>query len=774
MSNVCYIAILLFPCFDLALAQAEHPVSVEPGSGFYGAGVAVALRAPGADAIYYTLDGSEPSSYAIPYRGAIILYRSTVVRAVAYRNGVAGRSSGATYLVDEPETTFPVVSVAMNPDRWFHPTYGLFRAGSDAAAADWKMPGANFWSHREYPAHFDILEPDGRPIFSGTAGFRLFGGMSRLFKQKSFSISCRKEYGPKRIDYPVFGAAGPKDFKYLVFRNGGSDWSQSHFRDGFMTQLARPMGLDQQAFRPAHVYLNGTYWGIYNIREKINRTFLADHHDLDRDSVDLIEHYLTRKHGNTLNYRRLLRYLDTQPMAQPAVWAEVQRRMDTDNFQQLQIAQVYFDNRDAGGNIRFWRPWTEEGRWRWILFDTDFGFGLHRPDAWRFNTLELLTTADGPSWPNPPWSTFILRKLLENPAFRQSFVDRFCDHLNVTFAPERVTAVLDSFATMYRPELPRQYARWGMRPATWHTQLERMRAFAQRRPAVVREQLRTFFRAGPDRAVRVAVGPGGRVRLNDHLWLPATGLDGSYFASARLTLRADPAYGYRFVGWEGSGVGERQRLLREIRLDLAQAKPTDLRAVFELYQHPLRDQIVINEVCPKSKHTGDWVELYNRGDTVVDLRDWVLTDHRHEFRLPGATIAGGDYLVICRDLERFRRVHPQAHNVVGGLDFGIHKRGERLGLYSRDGAVVDVMEFRVPSQDTSFSYALLQPEMDNAEPRNWRLYPGFGTPARANPYYLSTYVQATQRYWLRYGAAIGLVLVALFWMQWRRKKGAGG
>lgn len=767
MTRIFWLGIWLFMVVGRIVAQEPLVVDFEPGSGFYRGGVEVELRAPGAEAIFYTLDGSEPTRHALRYREALVLYKSTVIRATAFRDGKAVRSFGATYLIDEPETTFPVVSVAMNPDRWFHPRYGLFRAGGEVSEEDWKMPGANFWSRREYPAHFDIFETDGQPVFSGTAGFRLFGGMSRLFKQKSFSISCRKEYGQKRIDYPVFGDSGPKDFKYLVLRNSGSDWSKSHFRDGLMTRVAAPMGLDQQAFRPAHVYLNGTYWGIYNLREKINRTFLADHHDLDRDSVDLIEHYLTRKHGSTLHYRRLIRYLDTHPTDRPDVWAEVQRRMETDNFLQLQIAQVYFDNRDAGGNIRFWRPQTEDGRWRWILFDTDFGFGLHQPEAWNFNTLQFLTTADGPAWPNPPWSTFILRRMLANPAFRQSFVDRFCDHLNLTFAPARVEHLLDSLTAVYRPEIDRQFQRWGMRPTTWDAHLERIRAFARQRPAVVREHLRTYFAAGPDRELSVAVGTGGRVWINDHLELPPEGLSGTYFASSRVQLRAMPAYGYRFVGWEG--VPAQQRRLRDIWVDLSAPEARFLRAVFEPYVHPLRDEIVINEVCPKSKFTGDWLELYNRGDSTADLRDWVVTDHRHEFRLPGVTLAAGDYLVICRDLERFRRVHPTAYNVIGGLDFGIHKRGERLGLYSRDGAVVDVMEFRVPTQDTSFSYALLQPDMDNSLARNWHLYPGHGSPARANPYFLSTYVQSTQRYWLRYGVAIGLVLVILFWMSWQRK-----
>jgi hypothetical protein len=234
-----------------------------------------------------------------------------------------------------------------------------------------------------------------------------------------------------------------------------------------------------------------------------------------------------------------------------------------------------------------------------------------------------------------------------------------------------------------------------------------------------------------------------------------------------VVLRAEPVYGYRFAGWEGAP--ERQRLLREIRLDLREPGDRNLRAVFEPYEHPLRDQIVINEVCPKSKITGDWVELYNRGDSTADLRDWVLTDHRHEFRLPGISLVAGDYLVICRDLERFRLAHPTVYNAIGGLDFGLHKRRERIGLYSRDGAVVDVMDYVLPSQDTSFSYALLQPELDNSLRRNWHLYTGLGSPARANPYFLSTYVQSTQRYWLRYGVGIGFFLVTLLWIQWRRK-----
>ncbi|MDV7398998.1 CotH kinase family protein, partial [Arthrospira platensis SPKY1] len=99
-----------------------------------------------------------------------------------------------------------------------------------------------------------------------------------------------------------------------------------------------------------------------------------------------------------------------------------------------QIAEIFFDNQDAGGNIRYWKAKSADAKWRWILYDTDWGFGLHEASAYANNSLAFHTAANGPAWPNPPWSTFILRKLLENYDYQRAFVNRFADLLNTNFS----------------------------------------------------------------------------------------------------------------------------------------------------------------------------------------------------------------------------------------------------------------------------------------------------------------------------------------------------
>ena len=300
--------------------------------------------------------------------------------------------------------------------------------GSNAIDTLWKKPGANFWSKKEVACNIEIFEPTGECVYRNLSGFRLFGGMSRLFPQKSMAIVARNRYGQNRIKHKIFGKGEPDKFKFLVLRNSGSDFGKSHFRDALMTSLVDHWDIEKQAYRPSHVYINGTYWGIYNIREKINRYFIESHSEIDKDSIDLIEHRMSLKKGSRLHYLKMLDFLENNDLSDPVNYAYIKTQMDVQNFMDHQIAQIYFDNRDAGGNIKFWRPQTEDGRWRWILYDTDWGFGLHNNLAYKVNSLKFHTTPDGPNWPNPPWSTFILRKLLENPSFRIAFVNRFAEY----------------------------------------------------------------------------------------------------------------------------------------------------------------------------------------------------------------------------------------------------------------------------------------------------------------------------------------------------------
>ena len=495
-----------------------------------------------------------------------------------------GEAAGADNWGEEPskvdaDTGVWQLNVSIDPERLFHPITGWFVEGPNVDPNDWRKTGANFQTHDRYPARFTLRTPTGKVIFDGKADFRLFGGMSRLHPQKSFSISLKKKYGQSRIRYPIFGSKGPEEFKYLVVRNGGSDWSRSYMRDALLTSLLQDPSweLDYQAHRPVSVSINGKYWGLYFLREKINVHFLAERYGIpDKKGIDLLEGRGGAKNGSRRGYDALIRYIRNNDMSAPGVYREVKRRMNVDNYMRLQIAQTYFGNQDAGGNLRYWRdPTDPNGRWRWLLYDVDQGFGLHSATAYRDNTLKLFTTKNGSAWPNPDWSTFLTRRLLQNGDYRRLFVNRTLDYLHTDFSPERVVAQIDQLAATIAPEIPRHSQRWSLQASYWPGQVERLREYARERPRYLREHLRKQFDAGPDRQFLLTVPEGGFVTLNDNISLEGTTYSARYFTHFPLHLRAVARPKYDFIGWSD---GE---LTAERWLDLKEDRVHDIQPVFK-------------------------------------------------------------------------------------------------------------------------------------------------------------------------------------------------
>lgn len=750
---------------SIPLFASGQSVDFSLEGGFYDGPVELELTAPG-HSIHFTTDGSTPRPDDALYSRPLTLRRSTVVRAIACRDGRCTRETGHSFLIDEPRSPFPTVSVAVTPGMLFDPVRGMYREGPSADRSDWKRPGANFWSDREVLAHAEIFDADGRQVFRSPSGFRMFGGMSRLAPQKSFSLIAREKYGKKRIDYPVFGENGPGKFKSLVFRNGGSDFGKGQFRDPLMTSLLDGWDLEKQDHQPAHVYINGEYWGLFNIRQKITRFFLEDESGEDRDSIDLLVHNAHVQKGSAAHYKRMLDYMRRHDLSDDAHFAAVDRMMDTDNFMHYQIAQIYYDNQDAGGNIRFWRPQREDGRWRWVIYDVDQGFGAHDPLAYRNNTLAFQLEPNGPFWPNPPWSTFLLRQLLQNPGFRQRFITRFLDLLHTDFAADRVLQRIREFEDTYAPELPRHFQRWDIDTATWQMHLGRMREFARHRPEHLRGHLASEFALGPMQNLSFRSGPGGTLVINGRIRLENDSLAAVYPNGLEVALQAIPRPGYRFAGWRGLPDGPSQRTL------IVQEGISLVEAVFEPHRHPLAEQVMINEIGAFAPRSGDWLELFNRSSVDVYIGNWILADAGHQFRLPPMAIPAGGYLVLCQDLRKFKQQFPGAPAAACEFRFGIGKRRESIALYAADGAFVDSVTYEITPLDSAFTMALLMPDLDNAQPRNWELQRGTGTPGSGNPFYVESRVRAVQAYWLRmglYAGSLALLLLAVIW-RWRQRR----
>lgn len=757
---------ILFGFLSAINGQDKLNIEFSKKAGKYAEKIDIVLSADLGTKIYYTTDGTRPTSTSERYKRAIQIKSTTVLRAIAYSGRTKGRIFTESYFIEE-KTNYPIVSIAIAPEIFFDKVTGWFNPGPNAEK-EYPYKNANFWSRREVGANIEIFETDGEQVFNSRAGIRLFGGMSRVFPQKSLAIACREAYGENRIRHQIFPNKKQNSFKHLVLRNAGSDWGKTHARDAIITGLLDDVDVSKQAYRPAILYINGLYWGIYNIREKINRHYLAYEFGVDKDSLDLVEHERNVKVGGIGHYDDLRKFMANSDLSIQENYEYVKSQMDVDNFMIYQITQIFIDNQDGGGNIKFWRPRTQNGRWRWILYDTDWGFSLHEEDAYLNNSLAFHTEPNGPNWPNPPWSTFLLRQLLTNEDFKKEFILKFSDYLNTIFETQNVVNNINASKELLKPEIKRHIKKWRLDYKNWQKHHERMKAFASNRPDYMRNFLQEMFSSGDLVSVKVEVGNGGFINLNNNIDYKKTIFLGQYFNDLPITIRAIPQRGFTFSHWEGAGAVVTDKSLT-LNLD---KNSYSLKAIFKPAKTDLGEQIIINEISANNQLTGDWVEIYNNTDETVDLTDWVFRDSRNDFIIPNGKIEAKGYTVLCQSANAFKKAFPDKQNVIGDFAFGLNKTRETLELYSVSNAMIDSVVYDLSKMKSAFTLSLKSPEMENSLLANWDLMMGTGTPDAANPSYVTILEvqKKEQKSLFTYIGLAVLLLVSLGLFAWFRKR----
>lgn len=663
--------------------------------GIYADHQVLTLDTTGKAKIFYTLDGTEPTSYSTPYKGdAFNLDQTTVIRALIYQDGIKLGVITQSYIIGR-NYNMAVISIVTHPDHFFSFGSGIYVKG---CCADSIPPylGANFWKGWERPINIEMYEPDNTLAFNQGAGVRIFGGFSKGLPMKSLAIIAKEKYGSKKFKYQIFPNKDIDKFNSFVLRNSGGDFNNTHFRDALLTDLTAPIDMDIQAYRPCVVYINGTYWGIHNIREKLNEHYLKDNHGVDKDSVDLLKHRGDAQCGTTKEYKKLLKFLESNSFATNEKITELDQLMEIDNYIDYNITEVYVDNGDAGGNIRYWREQKAGARWRWILFDLDLSFGIGSNTAYKNNTLEEMTTLSNEKWPNPAWSTFIIRKLLENDSVKNVYINRFADHLNTIFSAENVNFKIDSIYNLIKDEMPYHIQKWPLSLDNWNTKVKRIKTFATERPHYLRTYLMQKF--GLQDTVFVSIGDFnksmGKVKLNS---LKIKGaFEGWYFTDVPVTIEAKPKMGYEFVKWEGWEDDQ-----PELTISLKQS--LNITPVFKKKpKSDFRQIIVINEVSIKQDSltpSEDWIELANTSAEQQDLSDWyITTDDKEKFKLPkNTTIGAHGFVVICKDRKKFQEVYDLSEDLIvqEDMDFGFGSKKDEIRLYDGDKQPVDSLVYEV-------------------------------------------------------------------------------
>ncbi len=689
------------------------------------------------ETIRYTKDATVPDENSPIYSIPIPIAENTVIRARVFKDGfIPSKPQSHTYLYNESHS-LPIICLVTEPDNFFDNETGIYVKGP-GLHPDFPYFEANFWEDWERPIHFSLYEPNGDLGLAFDGGIKIFGGWSRALDQKSLSIFARKRYGLEEINYPLFDRLPYENFQALVLRNSGNDWLRTQFRDGALTSLMQGTSIDFQAYRPTVTYLNGEYWGIHNIREKINEHYFAIKYNLNPDELDILEFNGDVVHGDNQEYRQLINYVSANDLVNDVNYQYVADRIDIENFIIYNITQIYFDNQDwPGNNIKFWRP--KDGKWKWVLFDTDYGFGIWSSDAYLNNTLAFALNPDGPFWPNPPWSTLLFRKLTQNQNFQHQFVNRFADEMNSRFISERVCIHIDSVAQKIAPEIARHLNRWGENSASWNFHVENMKRFAQLRP--IRQKFHILSAFGlptfHELTIDIKDTNEGFVKINNRLSIQQNLWTGDYFETVPIQIEAIPASGYRFLHWEGDNFSG------SALIDVDMQNPMTLTPVFE----KVLDEdiaIIINEINYQSHpdwDTEDWIELYNPNIATIDLSNWLLqnAEENNAFQFPDNTlIKGEDYLLITKSSNQFATLYPNITQLIGDFSFNLSNQGDHIQLFSDDNTLIDEVSYGVidPWNTTAngqgATLELIAPELDNSLAENWTNVNEKGSPAAPN------------------------------------------
>lgn len=454
--------------------------------------------------IYYTTDSSDPTDASAQYTGAPITFSSTtVVRARAYMDGyLPSRAATATYLVDEVHT-LPVISLVTDPDNLFSDEKGIMAKGPDASSK-YPYKGANFWKTWEVETQLQMFDEGGAMVLNQASGLRLFGAYSRANDMKNFAVFARGRYGSTEFDYPLFSELPYTSYQSFVLRNGASEWNVSKIRDVVLASLVRDTtDVDTQASQPCVVFLDGEFWGVYFIQEKLNEAYLEQHHNVGPENLNRLVGNGNRssfiQSGSNEDYLALVDYVKTHDLSVQENYDYVAQHMDIQEYMDYVICEMYIYNTDTG-NIKYWMSPDLDGKWRWIFYDVDWAFW---PGNEQSDGIAKYLNPKGHGVNNMYDNTLILG-LLKNEGFKEAFIERFAYHINVTFEPERVVQRITSYAGAIDSEMAREKEKWGYGDYdSWVAAVDRMKNFARKRPEYVKAHLKNYFNLSDSEMARL-------------------------------------------------------------------------------------------------------------------------------------------------------------------------------------------------------------------------------------------------------------------------------
>lgn len=453
--------------------------------------------APEGTVIRYTTDGSLPtaSSPVMKDGGTVDVSGTAVVRARLFADGwLSPWAVSHSYIRHHDVMTMPIVSLTTDKK--------YFDDWQTGILADWNYE--NDWRR---PVNFEYFEAEGDSAILNQQGeTRVGGGWSRTLPLKSLIVYAHKRFGTPRLAHEFFPEQKPgvTDFKSIMLRNAGNDFYETYMRDPVVQRVfCAYAGLDWQAHRPAAVYINGTYKGILNIRERSNDDNIYTNY-AGLEDIDMVENWEELKNGTMDAFNEMLDFIGEKGHSA----AEIDSLVDCREYMDVHLMNLFFNNTDfPGNNIVLWRPTTPGGRWRIVVKDTDYAMGIGNASSDSkakptFNTIEWLYTPNyrggGNNWGNKSERTRPFRRMMDCAELREPFFDRafvyFGDVLNSRRIIEEIDRIKGDMETewMYHYDLYGYYSPYG----TWNSCVGEMRDWITERSEEFPKMFADYYNLG--------------------------------------------------------------------------------------------------------------------------------------------------------------------------------------------------------------------------------------------------------------------------------------
>jgi len=678
--RILLILFLLIPLF----AFVQNEVVFSPSGGNYPGLKEVEVKIPEGWSVYYTRDGRTPNKFSNKVESKILLKGDEALYFAIYKNNNQPIYTSNTYITTRKQS-LPIFSIITDPLHLFDSLNGIYEMGC-CASKNPPFKGANFWKDIEKPIHIEFIDQN-TSVFSQGAGIKIFGGYSVSMPQKSFAIYARKKYGNNRFRYPLFPQLPFHEYKNFVLRNAGGDMQGAHIRDVFSTQLSKENGVAYQEYRSVVVYINGKYWGIYNLREKINEHFINAHFDIKKSNVSIIRPPNKVQEGSNSSlrdYHNLLNFIRNKEALSNADIYKIQKEIDIEDYLKYNITQVYFGNSDAATNFRLYKDAEKNTPFKTVLFDLDMGLNIFDENKHKENSLKFFTSTLDTNIQYPTAYTLLLTKLLTNDSIRYQYINYFIESINTHFEHSKAKKILMKLTEEYQFEMTNHRKRWNISETHYNRSLDRIKIFIQKRPEIMIGYLKEFFELTETFNLHVNSAKGGKVKLNS-LYL-SSDYSSAYFKGIPIQYEAIPDENYEFIGWKNTTNKSKHQY------EFVSTENYVIEPIFKPIEVPsYLHKIILSELNltqKKSAKYEDWIELYNISEDTLDLSNWVLKDNndKHVFKLKqGTLILPKSYLILTRNREEFIKEYGSNLYVIGDIPFGFNTEKDKIRLYNQFG-----------------------------------------------------------------------------------------